>query len=33
MWDTAAVTEAIGARTEKREPKFPDLAPLRYFAD
>jgi len=33
LWDTAAVTEAIRARAEKREPSFPDLAPLRYLGD
>ena len=33
LWDTAAVAEAIRARAEKREPSYPDLAPLRYFTD
>jgi enoyl-CoA hydratase len=33
LWDTAAVAEAIRARTEKREPEFTDLKPLRFFAD
>ncbi|HMM52900.1 MAG TPA: enoyl-CoA hydratase-related protein [Burkholderiaceae bacterium] len=33
LWDTAAVAEAIRARAEKREPVFPDLAPLRHFTD
>ena len=33
LWDTAAVTEAITARAARREPSFPDLAPLRYFGD
>jgi enoyl-CoA hydratase len=33
LWDTAAVEEAIRARGEKREPRFPDLEPLRYFGD
>lgn len=32
-WDTAAIAEAVRARAEKREPVFPDLAPLRYFTD
>jgi len=33
LWDTAAVAEAIQARAERREAEFPDLRPLRYFAD
>ncbi|RPH63116.1 MAG: enoyl-CoA hydratase [Burkholderiales bacterium] len=33
LWDTAAVTEAIRARADKREPSFPDLAPLHHFTD
>lgn len=33
LWDTAAVTEALRARAEKREPVFADLQPLRYFTD
>ncbi len=33
LWDTAAVEEAIRARSEKREPRFDDLQPLRYFGD
>ncbi|MFA7664607.1 MAG: enoyl-CoA hydratase-related protein [Burkholderiaceae bacterium] len=33
LWDSAAVSEAIRARGERRDPEFPDLEPLRYFAD
>jgi enoyl-CoA hydratase len=33
LWDNEAVAEAIRARAEKREPSFPDLEPLRPFAD
>ncbi len=32
LWDTAAVAESIRARKEKREPRFADLAALRYFS-
>ena len=33
MWDTAAVVEAIQARSERRAAEFADLQPLRYFSD
>jgi enoyl-CoA hydratase len=33
MWDSAAVAEAIAARSERRAAEFPDLQPLRYFSD
>ncbi len=33
LWDNEAVAEAIRARAEKREPRFPDLEPMRPFAD
>ncbi|HLT27289.1 MAG TPA: enoyl-CoA hydratase-related protein [Zeimonas sp.] len=32
LWDNEAVAEAIRARAEKREPRFPDLEPLHPFA-
>ncbi|HEY0879533.1 MAG TPA: enoyl-CoA hydratase-related protein [Zeimonas sp.] len=32
LWDNEAVAEAIRARAEKRAPVFPDLEPLRRFA-
>ena len=33
LWDSAAVAEAIQARSERRAAEFPDLKPLRYFSD
>lgn len=33
MWDTAAVAEAIEARSERRAAEFADLQPLRFFSD
>lgn len=33
LWDNEAVAEAIRARAEKRAPRFPDLEPLRSFAE
>lgn len=33
MWDTAAVTESLAAKREKRAPIYPDQGPLRSFTD